>query len=76
MGEYVLLLTNGEFASFNQTGDRDVDVVPVSIHSAEVFQSLDEARSSAKEIQDGAEGEFKIDSDYKVQSILKVYSAE
>lgn len=76
MGGYVLLLTSGEFASLNQTGDRDVDVIPVSIRSAEVFQSLDEARKSAKGIQDGVKGEFEIYSDYKVQAVLKMYSVE
>lgn len=76
MNNYILLLTNGEFASFNQTMERDVDVIPAPAHLADGFLTLEEARKHTRGINTGVDGVFTIHSEYKVELILKVYSLE
>lgn len=76
MSKYVLLLENGEFATHDQCSHDEVDVFGVGIDSATVYDSLEEARESAETIRNGLDGKFKIYSEHKVDSILKVYSVE
>lgn len=76
MSKFVLLLENGKFATHDQCTHDEVDVFGVNIDSATVFDSLEGARESAKSIESGIDGNFKIYSEHKVDSILKVYSVE
>lgn len=76
MEYYVLLLTNGDFVSYDQVGNDEVDVIPCIFKDTVTFPTLDEARLASKGINTGIDGEFKIYSKYKVESILKAYSLE
>lgn len=77
MEKFVLLLENGEFAGFSQTSDTEVDLIPATLDYAEVFHSIEKAREEARNIKNGGvEGRYEIFSDYQVQAVLKVYSAE
>lgn len=76
MGDYILLLTNGKFVSYDQISGNEVNVVPTTYNDANTFPTLDEARQAAKGIKDGKDGKFNVYGDYKVQAILKNYSLE
>lgn len=76
MDDYILLLNNGDFVSFEQTSETEVEVIPTTYYDATTLPTLDEARALAKGINERKDGKFSIYSDYNVVRILKNYSVE
>lgn len=76
MEYYILLLSNGDFVSYEQTGDYEIDVISATYYDAHMFPTLDEAKVAAKRINERIDGEFSIFSAFDVVRILKNYSVE
>lgn len=76
MGDYILLLSNGDFVSIEQTTECEVEIIPTTYYDAMSLPTLDEAMALAKGINERKDGKFTVYSDYNVVRILKNYSIE
>ena len=76
MEHYILLLENGQFATFEQVSNDEVEVIPVPHKYAHPFPTLEEAREDAKGINKGKVRGFTFYTESKVVSIMKVYGIE
>ena len=76
MGYYILMLENGQFVSYEQISDKELEVVTVSYPYADKFPTLKEAQDEAKAINKGESECFKVNSILNVEAIMEVHDVE